>query len=319
MSTYTRARTRRQQMHPGSRGESHKADMAAAKDRKLLGFIPVREPHQPIRARPLQDYGISGYEMIYDGTRWRRCADPEEFPRYLVAEAGRRNWFYRQTRRGGKIVKMRRTAGTPIEVITTTFSPAFMGWCHAQLEAGSDPRWHLTAVRNKWIAEVHPVIQEQRFVLGVAGHHDSSVAHIDYLVSRQRGDGERIGRAGLLMVGPWCAAVDRQIRFGAKIGAEKRCQFETNIANFHRRYGTETEPLDLRLARTLDAVCDQVIGPDLDRFRAEYAAQVPAREHAYILAKIGALDEARKGLEKQLETVRTSPPLEREIEPDRTL
>lgn len=236
MSTYTRAKTRRQQRHPASRSRSHKADKAGAERRKAVEFLPIPAPQYSVAGPTFEQLGMSGYELIYDGFRWHGCADPEAFGDYLEAESRRRNWFFDVVKRGEKRARMRRKTATPIEVLTTPFCPGMRAWCAAELERGADPRWHLSAVRNRWLQTVVPMLESQRFLLGMACHYDTPTPHVEVICSRQSGVGERIGRAGLGLVGPWVVSVDRQLRFGAAISEIKRERLAKDFANFGYRY-----------------------------------------------------------------------------------
>ena len=317
MSTYTRAKTRRQQRHPASRSRSHKADKAAAERRKAVAFLPIPAPNYAVAGPTLEGLGMTGYELIYDGSRWHACADPESFGDYLEGESKRRNWFFDLVQRGRKRARMRRKVATPIEVLTTPFCAGMRTWCASELEHGADPRWHLAAIRNWWLQTVVPVLQSQRYIIGVAAHFDTPTPHFDVVVSRQDGCGGRIGQAGLGLVGPWVVSVDRQVRFGAAISQIKREKLDKDFANFGYRYGPDSIPLDVRMARALDAVSRDIVGPHLDQHRSAYAAQVPLLEQAHILAKIEALEGAREHLIRQLDAVPKRPLLARDMEPDR--
>jgi hypothetical protein len=125
------------------------------------------------------------------------------------------------------------------------------------------------------------------------------------------------------LVGPWCVGVDRQQRAGAEIGADKCRQLRRSVANFRHRYGEESVPLDIALARALDAAAEEVIGPDLVRYREAYAKRVPEMERQHTLAKLAALQAAEEKLRENLapeEPVPTPEPTpEPEPEPEREM
>jgi len=294
MSTHTRAKNRRQQRHPGSRGKSHKEDKHRAERRNGSVFVRVPSPVRPSQVRDFAAHGLTGHEFKREAETWTRCADAEEFPDYMEAEARRRSWFTKATQRNGKPVQMKRPAATPVEVLTTTFPPWLSNWTLAELEAGRDPRPTLAKIRNGWVASALARLDGQRFVLGMAFHADTDDLHFDLCTSRQDGDGGRIGAAGLRLVGPWCIGADRQIRAGATISKKKQNRLARDVANFRGRYGQQTTPLDVDLARDLDEIAADAIGPALDPFRAAYAASVPELERAHEAAELAALDAARE-------------------------
>lgn len=197
------------------------------------------------------------------------------------------------TQRHGRPVKMKRKAGTPIEVLTTTFPPWLSDWTLAEFEAGRDPRPFLADIRNEWIARALARLDGQRFILGTAFHADTDDLHFDICTSRQDGTGGRIGEAGLRLVGPWCIGTDRQIRAGAQISQKKETQLSRSVANFRHRYGANSVPLDIELARDLDEAAAGIIGPSLDAFRVAYAERVPAVERANEAAELAAIEAAR--------------------------
>ena len=293
MSTHTRAKTSRQQRHPASRGKSHKQDKRAAERRNGAAFVRVPAPARASPARPFEGYGITGHEFTHTAGNWHRCTGPEEFADYLETEAKRRAWFIDTTQRKGRAVKMKRKAATPVEVLTTTFPPWLSDWALAELQAGRDPRPQLADIRNAWAERALARLDGQRHVLGLAFHADTDDPHFDICTSRQDGQGGRIGEAGLRLVGPWCVGTDRQIRAGAQIAPKKETQLARSVANFRHRYGAESVPLDIELARDLDEAAAGVIGPALEPFRTAYAARVPEIEQANEAAALAALEAAR--------------------------
>jgi hypothetical protein len=306
MSTHTRAKTKRQWRHPASRSRSHLNDKRQGEARRETQWVPVAAPEHP---RPDRSFApLQAHEYTYDGSTWRRCNDPEEFADYLETEARRRNWFMDRTQRKGVPVQMRRPAETPVEVLTTTFSPWLADWTEAQLKAERDPRQQLAAIRNQWLRAALGLLAGQRFVLGLATHVDSKAApHIDLCLSRQSGTGERVGKAGLSLVGPWCVGCSRQKEVGAQIHPEKQRQLTRSVANFRGRYGEDAVPLDVSLARALDTAADEVLGAELQPYRAAYAKRVPEMERQHAAAQLAVLKVAEEKLQE-----RAAPEPERE-------
>ena len=295
MSTFTRAKRRRQFRHPDSLSQSHKADKDAGERRQAYTYVRVLTPERPSPSRDFGPY-LTGHAFRFEGGACIRCTKPEEFADFLEREADRRNTFYAWTERGGQPVRMKRRAATPIEVSTTTFAPWLSDWILAMLHSGHAPLTALAKLRNEWFQRARARVESQRLILGLAFHCDTSDPHFDLCLSRQDGGGGRIGHAGLRLVGPWCIAVDRQRRAGAEISPRKQQQLARSVANFRHRYGADAVPLDVQLARDLDGIADEVIGPQLAQCKAAYAARVPELERAHEAAELAALDAARAAL-----------------------
>jgi hypothetical protein len=293
MSTYTKATSRKKQRHPASRDESHRLDKAQGEARRRTTFVPVETPERPSPQRSFGD--LTGHEYIHDGPTWRRCEAPEEFADYLEAEAKRRNWFLDKTQRRGVAVEMKRRA-TALEVVTTTCPPWLSDWLAAQFAQKKNPRPQLSAIRNRWLGAAVKLLSDARAVLGYAFHADTDDPHFDLVLSRQDGVGGRIGQPGLRQVGPWSTSVDRQLRCGAEISAEKRDRMRRGVANFRRRYGEDAKPLDVLLARTLDAAAAVVLGAELTPYREAYAKSVPELERQHAAAQLAVLEAAKKKL-----------------------
>lgn len=92
MSTYTKARTRRQLRHPASRSRSHQLDKQQGERRKETAWLHVDAPPRPVPERSFAALGA--HEYTFDGQQWRRCQGSEAFADYLEEEAARRS-FYR--------------------------------------------------------------------------------------------------------------------------------------------------------------------------------------------------------------------------------
>jgi hypothetical protein len=194
---------------------------------------------------------------------------------------------------------MKRHVASPVEVQTTTCPPWLSDWIAHVIAQGRDPRPKLAAIRNAWIPAALLLIKGERHVLGYAFHCDTDDPHFDLCWSRQDGVGGRIGHPGLQRAGPWCVGVDRQVRVGANINAEKRGQLRSSVANFRRRYGMAAIPLDVALARVLDAAADSVLGTELQPFREAYAERVPELERLHALAQLRVIEAAREKLLRQ--------------------
>lgn len=317
MSTHTKAQRKAQFRHPGSRGKGHKRDKAQGEARQETAWLGVDAPQRPSPQRAFP--GMDGHEYRYDGKAWHRCPGPEEFGDYLEAEAKRRGHYMSRTTRKGVEVDMKRPVKTPLEVQTTTLAPWVSDWLAAELAEERDPRRKLIEIRNRWLAAAQQALDGQRYVLGYAFHCDTDDPHFDLILSRQDGQGGRIGTPGLRLVGPWCVGVNRQVRAGAEIYAEKRNQLQRSVANFRHRYGAEAKPLDVTLASALDAAADAVLGEALQPFREAYAARVPELERRHAAAQLAVLQAAEDKLRERLEPEPPEPepePEHEEPEPD---
>ena len=295
MSTYTKAGTRRKRAHMGSRSSPHAADKAAAERRQSEEWIRVASP---VRPSPARSWPLKGHEAKYnaESETWSPLHGQEQLGQYLEYETARRCSYFSQTTRKGKPVKMKRPIANPIEILTTTFSPPENNWIEEEFRAGRDPRPLLALLRNRWLARACARLKTQRIVLAMAVHCDTDDIHIDLACARALPDGTRIGKAGLMLSGPWMVGVDRQLRAGAVISPEKRAQFTRAGENFRRRFGDNAVPLDILLARDLDAVAGETIGPSLGKFVAAYAEKVPELEAAHKAAALAVLDAARAKL-----------------------
>lgn len=298
MSTYSRARSRRQQRHPASRSKSHRLDKQQGETRQRTSWVGVEAPERPSQKRDFR--GLEGHEYIFDEQGWKRCQNPESFADLLERKGRECGWYVGQTYRKGVPVSMRRPVATPVEVLTVSFEPALSDWTAAEIAAGRDPRRKLAAIRNLWLQSAQEKLAGQRYLLGYAFHADTDDLHFDLVCTRQDGKGGRIGRAGLGLVGPWMTSVDRQIRAGASIGAEKRSQFTRSVANFHHRSGKGVVPLDVTLARSLDKAADAVLGAEIVPFRQAYAARVPELELQHAEAQLATLEAVRDKLVQQV-------------------
>jgi hypothetical protein len=297
MSTHVRAKTSRQLRHSGSRGKSHKLDKQQGELRKETSWLGVEAPQRPSPQRSFA--GLEGHEYIFDGQKWHRCQGPEELGDHLEAEAARRSHYRAQTTRKGVPVEMLRRVETPVDVLTTSFPPWLSDWTAAEIASQRDPRLKLATVRNRWLESAQNLLVGVRYILGYALHADTDDLHFDLALSRQDGKGGRIGETGLGLFGPWGCGTDRQLRAGAQIHPDKRRQMTRAIANFRRRYGEDAVPLDVQLARSLDAAADEVLGAELKPYREAYAARVPELERAHAAAQLAALKAAETKLQER--------------------
>lgn len=272
-------------------------------------WLGVDAPPQPSPHRSFP--GLDGHEYRFDGTQWRRCHGPEEFADYLEAEARRRNYYISQTTRKGVAVTMRRPVATPLEIQTTTLPPWVSDWLAAEIAAGRDPRPQLIGIRDRWLVAALRALDGLRAVAGYAWHCDTDDPHFDLVLSRQDGNGGRIGGPGLRLVGPWLVGCDRQQRAGAKIHPDKQRQVKRSVASFRHRYGERAMPLDISLARALDAAAEEVIGPALQTYREAYAARVPELERQHAEAQLSTLQAIDGKLRERLVPEPPAPELSR--------
>jgi hypothetical protein len=293
MSTYTRPRTKRQLRHPASRSNSHSLDKRQGEARKETAWFGVDAPERPSPQRNF--HGLAGHEYIHENGRWRRCQGPEEFADYLESEAKKRSWFMGHTQRKGVAVDMKRRV-PPLDTLTTSFAPWLSAWTAAEFAAGRNPRPKLGAIRSLWLQAAMKALSGARHLLGYAFHADTDDLHFDLCLSRQDGVGGRIGEAGLRLTGPWTCGCDRQLRSGATIRAEKANQLKRSVANFRHRYGQEAKPLDVTLARSLDAAADTVLGAELRPYVEAYAKQVPELERKHAAAQLEVIEGAKERL-----------------------
>jgi hypothetical protein len=294
MSTHIRAKTDRQLEHSGSRGQSHLRDKAEGERRRRVKSLCYPAAQHPTEDRPFHEY-IDGHEQKRDpdtGT-WTRCVNPEEYPKYLLAQSRDRSRFKDGTIRKGKPISMLRKAATPIEILVTTFPPWLSNWALAEFKAKRDARPFLAKIRNCWIPRAISRLAGIRYLIGYSFHCDTDDLHFDLAVSRQDGKGGRIGRAGLGLVGPWATATDRQVRACAIISSNKASRLSRDVANFRHRYGDGSVPLDVTLARDLDEAADNVLRAQLKPWKEAYAAKVPELERAHIAAELSAIDTVR--------------------------
>lgn len=295
MGIFIRAKTKQQIEHTNSRSPGHKRDQKQGEIRQRIAWLGVPAPKRP---SPCRDFGsLSGHEYIPVKGKWSRCDAPEEYTDHLERENGKRSWFMDSTQRKGVAVKMKRRVKAALEILTVTFPPWLSSWVAAEVKEGHDPRPKLAAIRNAWMQVVQSTLTGKRYLLGYAFHADTDDLHFDLTVSRQDGLGGRIGKPGLMMVGPWCTGVDRQLRSGAKINADKKDKLQRSVANFRHRYGPKMKPLDVSLARALDQAAEGVLGPELAPYRESYAKQVPTLEREHTAAQLSMLDRAKRKLE----------------------
>lgn len=290
----TKAKTKAQFRHPGSRSVSHQRDKEQGEARRETAWLGVDAPTRPSPRRSFP--GLEGHEYRHDGQHWQRCPGAEEFADYLEEEGKRRAWYMSRTTRKGAVIDMRRPVDSPLVFLTTTLAPWESDWLAAEIVAGRDPRPKLALIRNQWLTAAQQALKGQRHLLGYAFHCDTDDPHFDLILSRQDGEGGRIGKPGLLLTGPWTVGVDRQVRSGAIIHAEKRNQLRRAVGNFRHRYGQDAVPLDITLARALDTAADDVLGDELRPFREAYARRVPELERKHAVAQLEVVEAAKERL-----------------------
>ena len=295
-------RTDKECKHPASRGASHHLDKLLGEARRRVRMIPVTAAPSPSQKRDFGD--LQGFELYREQVGpWRRIDDPEEFGPLMIKERKARSTYKATASRRGQPEVVTRRDPYPIQNLTFVLHPAASDWVAGQVATSLDPKPALREILRRFYLLVQETLAGQRDLFGICFHADTDDLHFDFLISRQGPNG-RIGKAGLGLVGPWCVAVDRQIRAGAEVGVQKRAQYVRAVANFRRRYG-DAKPLDIRLCRALDDVSAAVIGAPLRQYVDAYAKSVPGLERAHALAAIAELDEARA---KLAATIPPSPP-----------
>ncbi len=277
----------------------HHHDKARAEARRETEWVAVSASPRPSIHRNFGD--LEAYEYRYENEEWKRCDGPNDYGSWLKREAKRRARYTSKTSRKGVAVTMTRTDESPIKILVVSMSPWGSDCFADQFASGIDPRPQLWEIQRRWLAEVMKLFAGRRYVLAFALHCDTDDLHWDIAVSRQDGEGGRIGEAGLNLVGPWCVGTNRQVRAGAKISAEKRTQLERAVANFERRHGSSQIPLDVSLALALDKATESVFGEEQIRpYREAYARRVPEFERLHKEAQLTALRAAEQRLQDNL-------------------
>lgn len=292
---YTRIRTETQALHVGSRSASHERDKAKGDARRQYKFLAVETETRPSRERSFPR--VTGVEAIHnlETGRWSLCKGPDDLGTHLVRESASRARYQAWTKRNGHPELMSRVDPAPLSVHTTSLHPAACDLIADILvgdQGGQDLPQRIFA---KFVDRARHLFTDRRYLIGAALHADTDDLHID-LVTARNGHAGRLGKAGLGLVGSWCVAVDRQLRAGAKINALKKAQFDRSLANFRRREGADAIPLDILLARTMDAVSAEVLGDQLQPYIARYAQVVPRLEREHTVAALRELDAARQKL-----------------------
>lgn len=292
MSTSNRLVTSRQIDHVDSSTPGHRLDKIQGEKRREIAYLAVPSGQHP---SPKRDFGsLAGHAYTRDQAtgEWNRCQENGEFARYLKEMAKVRSCYYDDVTRKGVPSRMKRRDKAPLRDQITTFEPGLSDWVAHEVAEGRDPSPKLALIRNRWLKAAERLFEGKAFIVGYAFHADTDDLHFDLITTRHDGKGGRIGKSGQNLVGPWCVAVDRQIRSGATISATKRSQYSRSVANFRHRYGAETKPLDISLARALDDAGESTLGPELLQFRAAYAARVPELEKQHQAAREAILSAA---------------------------
>lgn len=295
---FTRIRTETQARHVGSRSKTHEVDKARGEARRERTYISVPAEPRPSPERTFE--GVSGAEAILDPDtgKWRICRDREELGDYLVAQSARLSRYQAWTSRHGQRELMTRRDLNPLTVHTVSWHPA-VSQMISDLLARGEGRDLPNRIFLRWMFQTPSLFAGQRRVVATSMHLDTDDGHIDTVVTRNGVNG-RIGTAGLGLVGPYCVAVDRQLRGHAKIGATKRARFERAMANFERREGPNSIPFDIQLARMMDQICDEVLGPAVGPYVDAYIGSVPTMERAHAMAALREIDAARVKLLQEI-------------------
>jgi hypothetical protein len=113
-------------------------------------------------------------------------------------------------------------------------------------------------------------------VIGFTIHTDTADPHVNVVLAKVRKDSSGvfrlIGKRGLGLAGPWMVGVDRQ-RSAGIVYAPHDKKYERALTRFRDRLPGRDLPLDIRLARKLDSIAEQVIGA-LRVFRDAYRDRV---------------------------------------------
>jgi len=303
MSTFTKARTRRQQRHTDSLSKSHMEDKRAAESRRNVEWIAIPAPQYPGKKRDFQQLGLTGHAYKHCNGKWIRCEKPEEYADYIQIQSKKRDTYLDHTTRKGIPVTMKRRVKAPIEILVVPFAPYLTEYVHDELMAGRDPRPYLVQIRNLWLKGALKLFLAKRDIVGYSLHADTNWLHFDLALCRQDLGGHRIGKSGLMLAGPWNVGVDRQIRCGAKIASDKKVLFGGNVRRFRARYGAEAKPTDVILARMLDSAADEVLGPRIQRHKLAYANSVPQLEAMHRAAQLDRINSAKSILERNIPQV----------------
>lgn len=279
MSTYRRLNTKRKRRHVDARSIDHDKDKREADARK--GIFVVRPSEDARRNKPTWlSLGVKSSERIHRDGKVTECEGPEDFADYIDAEELTRNYAIVPRMKRGKLTTVRLTAGeTPLEGVIVSFAPWVQSCIEDKATAGEDPNAVVLKIWALFVsyAKAMFVGDQERFFLGEAIHADTSSLHGDLVVSRFE-NGKRVGKHGLKTGGPGMVGCDRQLRAGAKISASKQVRYDRDVRGHFKRHGRDSRPFDVQLARLLDFASETILGPELVRYRAAYAASVPALE-----------------------------------------
>jgi hypothetical protein len=305
---FTKVRTKTQAIHASSRSTSHKRDKAQGDERRQFRYVAVRAADRPTPDRTYP--GVEAFEVMTqdDGRTWTVCKGEDEFGQFLDHIRLTRRRYYDLVRRRGREEMMARIDRNPVSIHTISFSPAQCDLIEdlCQRSEGSDLPRKILAQFAKASARL---LAGRRVKLGLALHRDTPTLHVDLAVTRHTGK-ERIGKAGLGLIGPWGCAVDRQVRSGAVVSKEKLAQFERSLANLRQRKDADEVPFDIMLTRTFDEAAAHVLGPRLVPYIERYAQEVPGLEREQLLATKAELETALAKVSAALDE--TSPELIRE-------
>jgi hypothetical protein len=289
---YTRLESQIQRHHVGSRSASHKKDKKRGDERRSIRYIAVDAEIHPVR----QNYpGIYGIELMCDDQNsWSVCNHPDDLGAHLDREVKARSVFHDLTSRHGRPERVKRRDKCPLKNNTISFHPAVCTAIIAAINKGEDAELIVRRILAKFLISVGQLFAGIRHIIACAFHADTGTLHVDIVTSRQNHAGERIGKHGLDLAGPWTVGVWRQLECGANINPQKRLKYDAGMANFHRRHGVDAVPFDIRLAAACDKAAAAVLGDALRPHLIAYAASVPEREHVNALATLAELDAARQ-------------------------
>jgi hypothetical protein len=309
MSTYTRARTKAQHRHPGSRSLSHLRDKKQAEARKGVIYIAITDPEEEEILPALDALKLKGSERIVRGDADIECDHPEQLSDYIEVMAEDCGWFYQHRKKRGKMVWVQREDPNPILVLTITAAPWLNIWIRDQLAAGKDVQGILNELWARFRVRAKDILKgdRERYFLGDAIHCDTRGFHGDLVLTRQV-DGQRVGKAGLDLSGPWLVGCDRQLRVGATVSQLKKGWFDRSVQSHFRRHGRNSKPCDVLLARAFDRVAEEMVGPALASYKTTYAAGVPAQELRNAEATLARIDATRAKVASALSALKPSTP-----------
>lgn len=189
-----------------------------------------------------------------------KSASGPEFQDHCAAINWKRSWNFAQMTRGAKQSQVRRKRSAPAaEEFVINLSPLQMRFINLELarweEAGIPPEKRkemlttmLDEIRCDLVAEFKTA--SSRDVVASYIHLDSSKIHFGIIQSRVGPENQLVGEARLGTVGPWSVGQSRLAKLGMVEAGDGR--LDENLERFHKRFGEDRVPLDLRLHDHLD-------------------------------------------------------------------